>query len=97
MIFENKETKILVREGKPKNYASLVLFCYEQPCEEGITLVEMKKDLDVIDVIEKNINEKEFEISHETAESMKKIVGKTKFGMRLKELSDFGEYISSLS
>nr|DAT90308.1 MAG TPA: hypothetical protein [Caudoviricetes sp.] len=96
MKFVNKETELKITADKAANYVELLLFLYSQLPTEGISLSKMRTDIKVMDALEENVSNSEFEISDNFKESIKEIVAKSSWGIRHKALIEFGDYIESL-
>lgn len=96
MIIENKKINIKVDDNRPANYASLLLFCYEIPSQEPLYLSSIKRDLEIMNILEKNLNSETIELDDKYKESIKNTVNKTPFTIRKTSLIEFGEYINSL-
>ena len=96
MKFKNVETKLQLVENEYANYAKLLLFLYRQVSSEGLTLAQIKTDMKTMDILEENINTTEFDLPDESKESIKKIVNKSVWPIRHKDLVAFSEYIDSL-
>lgn len=96
MIIENKQIDLKVDNNRPANYASLMLFCYEIPSQKPLTLTSIKRDLEIMNVLEENINSESFELDDKYKESLKETIKATPFSIRKASLVEFGDYIESL-
>ena len=96
MKFENRNTELRLVENEDANYAKLLLFFYRQASPEGLSLGQMKKDMELMDVLEENIEVESFDLPSESIESIKKIVNKSVWPIRHKDLITFYDYINSL-
>lgn len=96
MKFENRNTELKIVANENANYAELVLFLYKQSSPEGLTLNQIRTDMKIMDVLEENLHNEEFEISSEAVKSIKSIVSKSVWPIRHVDLVTFADYIDSL-
>lgn len=96
MKLKNVKTELKLVKDEYANYAQLLLFLYNQVSSEGLSLAQIKTDLKVMTSLEDNLNEDEIEMPDECKESIKKIVAKSIWPIRHKDLVAFSDYIENL-
>ena len=96
MKFVNKTTELKLVENEYANYAKLLLFLYKQISSEGLTLAQIKTDIKTMDALEANIEAPEIELPDESKDSIKKMVAKSIWPIRHKDLVEFYDYVDSL-
>lgn len=96
MIIENRPIDIKVDAKRPANYVSLILFCYEVPSQKALTLATIKRDLEVMKILEDNLESESFELDDKYKASLKETISSTPFNIRKASLVEFGEYIEHL-
>ena len=96
MIIENKPIDIKVDAQRSANYVSLMLFCYEVPSQKALTLSTIKRDLEIMKILEENVESESFELDDKYKNSLKETISSTPFNIRKKSLAEFGEYIELL-
>lgn len=93
---ENKETSILLTDDVNLTYAHLLATIVNKPMKEGITIKEMKRDLELLDKLEAAKAGESFEVTDEELKHLIKITLEFQWGMRHKDLVTFIEYVESL-
>jgi len=93
-VIENKETSIKLNEEQNVHYSDLIATVINKPLKESMSLMEMRKDLKILEVLEKAKETIEFEdvdLSY-----IKDAVNKSTWVIRHKDILDFADYIESL-
>ena len=93
---KNKQTTLLGPTELVMNYGDLLAVVLNQPVREGITLKEMRADLDLLSKIETLQKQEEETFTKEEIDKIKALVSDFKWGARHTDLLDFGDYIDSL-
>lgn len=93
---ENKETEIWLTPEVKLNYAHLLGYIVDKPVKEGITINEMRRDMKILDVLEKAKNEKSFELDKEHLDHIKSNLESYTWTMRHKDIITFIDYIESI-
>ena len=96
MIIENRPIDIKVDAKRPANYVSLILFCYEVPSQKALTLATIKRDLEVMKILEDHLESESFVLDDKYKASLKETISSTPFNIRKASLVEFGEYIEHL-
>lgn len=95
-ILENKVTRLMASETEALKYSDLLLIVMSAPMKEGITILEMKRDLKIADLLEKGKAEAEIEFTDEEFKSLVELVKVQKWQMRHPDIVEFADYITTL-
>jgi len=87
---ENKKINI---PGEIKKYSDLIMLCVKNPSQGGLDILEMRKRIKVIDIIEKG--GKSFDFEDADFECIKECVGNMRWVFPHKEIINFVDYISN--
>lgn len=95
-ILENKVTRLMASENEALKYSDLLLIVMSAPIKEGITILEMKRDLKIAGLLESGKTEEQIEFTDDEFKSLVELVKVQKWQMRHPDIVDFAEYITSL-
>lgn len=93
---ENKATTMLLTEDTPLTYAHLLATIVNKPVKEGVTIKDMKRDLDLLDKLEDAVDKEVIEVTDEELKHLAKETEAFVWGTRHRDLVAFVEYIDSL-
>lgn len=90
---ENKEMSLMLTETEKLTYCKLLLVILNKPLKQGITMREMKRDLDIVNKLENKEVGDLVEFSDEEIHAIKTAVETHEWYMVNPELVQFGTYI----
>ncbi len=90
----NKKTQLLLSEDKCITYADLIGMQLNKPLQAGITLKEMKRDLEVL----KKLDEAEevITLTDEEFKYVANVVEHSQWAVRHLDIIEFADYIANL-
>lgn len=91
---ENKTTSLPLSKDENAKYSDLLKIVIDKPVQEGLTLSEMRRDLELIKVVEQAGEVIEF--TKEQFDIVVKAVESHAWPMRHADLVEFGDYILSV-
>lgn len=94
-LIENKTTQLVKSEkGDMFDYSDLLLHVFNIPVTEGISIKDMKEDMDILTILQSE--NKKLEFTEHQFNRIKDLVEKSVWAVRHKDIVDFVNYIEVL-
>lgn len=94
---ENKTTKLMLTKTLAAKYSDLIYTLVNQPVKQGITTAEIRRDIRILDEIEKNKKEETLDLRKEDIVFISTLISTYEWGVRHIDLLDFEDYFIDLS
>ena len=93
---QNKETAIKMNETSNVKYSDLLVIVMDKPTKEGIPLSDMRRDLKILDALDKAKDGSDIELEDSDAAHVKEQVKKSVWALRHKDILTFADDIDAL-
>lgn len=94
---ENKSTSVLLTDGVHLTYIDLIISLLNRPLKRNITLVEMRRDLKLLDLLEACKNDDSVDLTSEQLSHVISLVEHSEWGVKHKDIIDFADYLIELN
>lgn len=93
----NKETSIFITENRKAKYSDLLMYVFDTPVPQDVSLNVMRRDFRIMDIIEAGNNSTELEFDLEDFTLIADKVANSKWKVVSRDIVAFADYIKSLN